>query len=128
MVETDCSVSAANFHISHTFAGGGGALIIYILYGGVSAPKASAVVTAGGMAGQLSLSVLSLIVFSLLNQVPPRVDKFLLFVRIAFVLYMILLITLLYLASWQMGTKWFQKKKIFNQNDESFAPRWGVGE
>lgn len=122
------ALAAANFLTLVTpFAGGGGALIIYILYRrGVSAPKASAVVTAGGMAGQLSLSVLSLIVFSLLNQVPPRVDKFLLFVRIAFVLYMILLITLLYLASrGKWVQKWFQKKKIFNQNDESFAAKTG---
>lgn len=123
------ALAAANFLTLVTpFAGGGGALIIYVLYRrGVSAPRASAVVTAGGMAGQLSLAALSLIVFSLLDQVPPRVGKFLIYVRIAFVLYMGVLIALLYLASRSTWVrKWLQKKKIFDQEeDQSFAVKTG---
>ncbi|HBN97373.1 MAG TPA: hypothetical protein DDZ66_13865, partial [Firmicutes bacterium] len=66
------TLGAANFLTLVTpFAGGGGALIIYFLYRrGLKGSTATAIVLAGGLAGQLSLASLGLVVFSNLINIP----------------------------------------------------------
>lgn len=90
-------LGAANFLTLVTpFAGGGGALIAYLLYQrGMGVPSATAVVVAGGMAGQMSLATLSLLVFSSIRDVPPEIARYLNYVRLGALGYIAILVTLI---------------------------------
>lgn len=90
-------LGAANFLTLVTpFAGGGGALIVYFLYRrGFGVPSASAVVIAGGMAGQLSLGVLALTIFSTLKDVPPEFAQYFHGVKVGAAIYIVILLALL---------------------------------
>lgn len=95
------TLGAANFLTLVTpFAGGGGALIIYFLYRrGFTVPSASAVVVAGGMAGQLSLAALSLVLFSFVTNVPPNLAKFFFYIKVGAFGYILILIALILLIT-----------------------------
>ncbi len=92
-------LGAANFLTLITpFAGGGGALIVYYFYRrGVKGSVATAVVVAGGLAGQLSLVSLGLLTFSTATNVPPDLAQYFGAVRFGAVIYILILITLLVL-------------------------------
>lgn len=94
--ELALTLGAANFLTLVTpFAGGGGALIIYYLYRrGVGVPTGTAIMIAGGLAGQMSLSLLSLAVFSSLTNVPSEIARYLNYVRLGALGYILILVTL----------------------------------
>ena len=93
------TLGAANFLTLVTpFAGGGGALVVYFLYRrGLKGSTATAIVIGGGLAGQLSLATLGLVVFSILTNIPPDLARYFHAVRIGAVLYVAVLLTLLVL-------------------------------
>ena len=108
------TLGAANFLTLVTpFAGGGGALIIYFLYRrGLKGSTATAIVLAGGLAGQLSLASLGLVVFSNLINIPPDLARYFDAVRIGAVLYIAVLITLLVLiVRSKRFFQWIVRKK-----------------
>ncbi|MFY9495201.1 MAG: lysylphosphatidylglycerol synthase transmembrane domain-containing protein [Limnochordia bacterium] len=92
-------LGAANFlSLVTPFAGGGGVLVVYFLYrSGFSAPAATAVVLAGGMAGQLSLALLSVVLFTLVRNVPTDLAQVFLYVRIFGTVYIGAVIGLMFL-------------------------------
>lgn len=94
-------LGAANFLTLVTpFAGGGGALIIYYLYRrGMSVPQATATVTAGGLAGQICLAALAILVLPNLKTAPSPLVNYLLHIQLALLGYILILIVLLYLAA-----------------------------
>lgn len=95
------TLGAANFLTLVTpFAGGGGALIIYFLFRrGFAVPTATALVVAGGMAGQLSLAFLSLVLFSAVANVPPGLAKFFVYLKVGALGYILVLIALMLLIT-----------------------------
>lgn len=108
------TLGAANFLTLVTpFAGGGGALIIYFLYRrGVKGSAATAVVVAGGLAGQLSLASLTIASLSLATNIPPDLAQYVSGVRVGAVLYIAILITLLVLiVRSKRVLEWMFKKK-----------------
>lgn len=98
--ELAVTLGAANFLTLVTpFAGGGGAMIVYYLYRrGLKGSTATAIVLAGGLAGQLSLASLGLLMFSALRDLPPDLERTIDGVRIGAFCYIIVLITLLVLT------------------------------
>ncbi|MCK9524640.1 MAG: YbhN family protein [Limnochordia bacterium] len=116
------TLGAANFLTLVTpFAGGGGALVVYFLYRrGLKGSTATAIVMAGGLAGQLSLASLGLLVFSTLKNVPPDLASYINGVRIGALLYIAVLITLLVLI---VRSKRFFKW-IFRRKDQSRPAVW----
>lgn len=107
-------LGAANFLTLVTpFAGGGGALIIYFLYRrGVSVPTATAVVTAGGIAGQIGLAVLALVMFSTVSNVPVGLARYLTIIRFGAVGYIVVLIGLLFvIVQNERWLLWLSKKR-----------------
>jgi uncharacterized protein (TIRG00374 family) len=115
-------LGAANFLTLVTpFAGGGGALIVYFLYRrGLKGSTATAIVIAGGLAGQLSLATLSLVAFSALTNVPPDLAQFFSAVRLGAVLYIAGLITLLVLIV--RSKRFFQW--LFRKKGQSRPALW----
>lgn len=108
------TLGAANFLTLVTpFAGGGGALIVYYLYRrGVKGSAATAVVMAGGLAGQLSLACLGLVTFSTLTNAPPELEQYFRTVRTGAVLYIVVLIALLVLTvRGKRAFQWLSRKK-----------------
>lgn len=93
------TLGAANFLTLVTpFAGGGGALIVYFLYRrGIKTSVATAVVVAGGMAGQMSLALLGLATSSTLTNVPPDLAQYFNAVKIGAAVYIAILLGLLFL-------------------------------
>lgn len=94
-------LGAANFLTLVTpFAGGGGALVIYILYRrGISIPTGTAIVVAGGIAGQFTLSVLILILFSIVPEFPPGLAPYVKYIRLAAAGYMVILLILVFIIT-----------------------------
>ncbi len=107
-------LGAANFLTLVTpFAGGGGALIVYFLYRqGMKGSAATAVVMAGGLAGQLSLASLALLTFSLSADVPADLARYFNAVRIGALSYIaVLFILLVLILRSQRFFKWVFRKK-----------------
>ena len=107
-------LGAANFLTLVTpFAGGGGALIIYFLYRrGVTVPAATAVVTAGGIAGQITLSALALIMFSTMSNAPAGLARYLRLIRFGALGYIAILIGILLVVTLnERWLKWFFDKR-----------------
>lgn len=94
-------LGAANFLTLVTpFAGGGGALVIYILYRrGITIPAGTAIVVAGGMAGQFTLSVLILVLFSIVPEFPIGLVPYVKYIRLAAVGYMTILVALAFIIT-----------------------------
>ncbi|HHY09401.1 MAG TPA: flippase-like domain-containing protein [Firmicutes bacterium] len=94
-------LGAANFLTLVTpFAGGGGALIIYFLYRrGLSIPQATAIVITGGIASQISLAALAILILPNLRTAPAHLAKYLLYLQLLLLLYVLALIAVLYLAA-----------------------------
>ena len=108
------TLGAANFLTLVTpFAGGGGALIVYYLYKrGVRSSTATAIVIAGGLAGQLSLATLGLVMFSTLSSVPPDLVQYFNGLRTAALVYIGILIALLVLiVRSQRFFQWIFRKR-----------------
>lgn len=106
-------LGAANFLTLVTpFAGGGGALVIYFLYRqGVGVAKATALVTAGGIAGQISLSALAFIMFSSMN-VPLGLHKYIQILRFGALGYILILIAVLIIITHnERWLNWFFSKR-----------------
>ncbi len=117
------TLGAANFLTLVTpFAGGGGALIIYFLYRrGFTVPTASALVVAGGMAGQMSLAVLSLVLFSTVDNVPPSLAKFFSYIKVGAFCYILILFALILLITRNdRFFRWFFQKR----GDQSRSAQW----
>lgn len=89
-------LGAANFLTLVTpFAGGGGALIVYYLYRrGLKSSEATAVVLAGGLAGQSALALLALLTSSTLRTVPPDLAAYFRAVKIGAAVYLLILLGL----------------------------------
>lgn len=115
-------LGAANFLTLVTpFAGGGGALIVYALYRqGLKGSTATAIVIAGGLAGQLSLASLGLLVSSTLSNVPKDLARYFPAMRIGALLYIAVLITLLVLIL--RSRRFF--KWAFRKKDNSRPAAW----
>ncbi|HBG00596.1 MAG TPA: hypothetical protein DDW87_03355 [Firmicutes bacterium] len=108
------TLGAANFLTLVTpFAGGGGALIVYYLYKrGVKGSTATAIVIAGGLAGQLSVATLGLVMFSTLSDVPPDLVQYFNGLRTGALVYIGILITLLVLiVRSQRFFQWIFRKR-----------------
>lgn len=90
-------LGAANFLTLVTpFAGGGGAMIIYFFYRrGLKVPTATAIVVAGGLAGQIGLSILSFIMFWRLDNAPQAVASYLKYIRFGSLAYFLILVGLI---------------------------------
>lgn len=117
------TLGAANFLTLVTpFAGGGGALIIYFLYRrGFNVPTATALVIAGGMAGQLSLAFLSVMLFSFVANVPTGLAKFFFYLKIGGLGYVLILIGLMLLII--KNDRFFQW--VFQKRgDQSRSAQW----
>ncbi len=115
-------LGAANFLTLITpFAGGGGALVVYFLYRrGLKGSTATAVVLAGGLAGQFSLACLGLVISSALSNVPADLVKYFRAVRIGALVYLAVIITLLILIlSSERFFHW-----IFRKKSSSRPARW----
>jgi uncharacterized protein (TIRG00374 family) len=93
------TLGAANFLTLVTpFAGGGGALIVYYLYRrGLKSSTGTAIVIAGGLAGQLSLATLGFVMFSTVSNVPPDLAQYISGLRLGALIYSGVLIALLVL-------------------------------
>lgn len=107
-------LGAANFLTLVTpFAGGGGALVIYFLYRqGVGLAKATALVTAGGIAGQLSLSLLATIMFSNMGAAPEGLSKYLQILRFGAMGYILILLGILAIIVLnERWLRWFFAKR-----------------
>lgn len=89
-------LGAANFLTLVTpFAGGGGVLIVYALYRrGIKSSVATAIVMAGGLAGQSALALLGLVTSWGLRSIPADLAAYFRFVRIAAFLYFVVLLSL----------------------------------
>lgn len=121
-------LGAANFLTLVTpFAGGGGALIIYFLYRrGLNMPQASAVVLTGGIASQISLSALAILILPNLRTVPAHLSKYLLYIQVLFLVYIFILIGLLYLSARpnRLTALFFRRRKNKEPNSPSKAAAW----
>lgn len=91
-------LGAANFLTLVTpFAGGGGVLIVYALYRrGVKTSVGSAIVFAGGLAGQSMLALLGLITSSTLQNVPEDLITYFNLIKIGALVYLVILAVLLF--------------------------------
>lgn len=116
-------LGAANFLTLVTpFAGGGGALVIYFLYRqGVGVAQATALVTAGGIAGQISLALLASIMFSSMPGAAPGLVKYLRILRFGAIAYIMVLLALLAIIVLnERWLKWFFAKR----GEESRGAAW----
>lgn len=107
-------LGAANFLTLVTpFAGGGGALVVYFLYKrGMKTSTATALVLIGGLAGQLSLASLTIIMVSIIKNVPADSVKYFNLIRIGAAAYIGILLTLLILlARSKRFFQWIFRKK-----------------
>ncbi len=108
------TLGAANFLTLVTpFAGGGGALIVFYLYKrGIKSSMGTAMVIAGGLAGQTSLAVLALVMFSTLTNVPPELAQYFNAMRIGALVYIGILVSLfLLIVSSQRFFQWAFRKR-----------------
>ncbi|HHU62578.1 MAG TPA: flippase-like domain-containing protein [Natronincola sp.] len=94
-------LGAANFLTLVTpFAGGGGALIVYLLYRrGISLASGTAVVIAGGMAGQFTLSTLILALLFLVKEFPLGLAPYVGYLRWIIAGYIIILVILVFIIT-----------------------------
>lgn len=101
-------LGAANFLTLVTpFAGGGGALVIYFLYRrGMGVATATAVVTAGGIGGQIALALLTLFMFSTLPTAPVGLARFLNLIRFGALGYLVILVGILLIIT--LNERWLQ--------------------
>lgn len=91
---------ASNFITLVTpFAAGGGPYVVYALYRwGRSMPHATAVVAAGGFAAQSGLALLASLVLAALGKLPPDLSRSVLYVRLGFAAYFVIVLGVTILA------------------------------
>lgn len=112
--ELTAVLGAANFLTLVTpFAGGGGALVIYFLYRrGFPTATATALVIAGGIAGQIGLSVLSLLLFSTVSSSQSGLARYLPYLSAGALVYLLALLVLLFLITkHDLFFQWIFRKK-----------------
>ncbi|MDI9485634.1 MAG: lysylphosphatidylglycerol synthase transmembrane domain-containing protein [Bacillota bacterium] len=115
-------LGAANFLTLVTpFAGGGGALVVYFLYRqGLKGSTATAVVMAGGLAGQFSLACLGLVMASTLTNVPSDLADYFRAMQIGAVVYAGAILALLFLIL--RSERFFQW--VFRKKSSSRPAKW----